>query len=112
MHDHVVHVSRDIQRSQPAREADPRPDQLRSPDKLQPGDGREPVAVERRGKRFVVEDHAGAERPPFDPVPGQQEHHQDEEGAQGGQDAGHHYGHVHRVLAPVFSLVSKRERDG
>lgn len=107
MHDHVVHVSRDIQRSESAGEADPRAHQLRPPDKLQPGNGRESVAFERRrDQRFIVPDHVGAERSPFDTVPGQQEHHQDEAGAQGGQDARHYYGHVHRVLATFFPMVS------
>lgn len=106
MHDHAVHIPRDIQGGEPAGEADPREDQLRSPDKLQPGDGGEPAAVERRGKRFVVQDHAGAQRSPFDAVPGQQEHHQDEEGAQGGQDIGHHHGHVYRLLVAFLPVVS------
>lgn len=108
VHDHVVHVPRDIQRGEPAGEADPREDQLRPADQLQPRAGREPAAVERRGERVFVEDHAGAERSPFDPVPGQQEHHQDEAGAQGGQDVGHHHGHVHRMLVALLPVVRNR----
>lgn len=111
VHDHVVHVPRDIQRSQPAGETDPREDQLRPPDQLQPGDGREPAAVQRIGqRRYVFEDHAGPERPSLDTVPGQQEHHQDEARAQGGKDAGHNHGHVYRLLAAVFPLVSIEHR--
>lgn len=106
VHDHAVHLPRDIQRGQPTGEADPREDQLRSPDKLQPGDGREPAAVERRGQRFVVPDHVSAQRPSFDAVPGQQELHQNETGAQGGPDAGHHHGNVHCLLVAVFPVVS------
>lgn len=108
MHDHAVHVPRDIQRGEPPGEADPRADQLRPPDELRAGDGREPAAVQRRGQRVVVPDHAGAQRSPspLDAVAGQQELHQDEARAQGGQDAGHHHGHVHRLLAALFSVVS------
>lgn len=106
VHDHAVHVPRDIQRGEPAREADPREDELRPPDELRAGDGREPAAIQRRGQRVVVPDHAGAQRSPFDAVPGQQELHQDEARAQGGQDAGHHHGHVYRLLAAFFPVVS------
>lgn len=107
LHDHAVHVPRDIQRGEPAGEADTREDQLRPADQLQPGAGREPAAVvERRRQRVVVQDHTGAQRSPLDPFPGQQEHHQDEAGAQGGKDAGHHHGHFYRLLAALFPVVS------
>lgn len=112
VHDHVVHVPCDIQGGQPAGEADPRADQLRSADELRPGDGgKSAPSSQRRGQRVVVQDHAGAERPSFDPVPGEQELHQDEEGTQGGQDIGNHHGHVHRLLVAVFPLVSCVSND-
>lgn len=106
VHDHAVHVPRDIQRGEPAGEADTREDQLRPADQLQPGNGREPAAIERCCQRVVVQDHAGAQRSPLDPFPGQQEHHQDEAGAQGGQNVGHHHGHVYRLLAALLPVVS------
>jgi len=106
LHNHAVHVPRYIQRGEQAGEADTREDQLRPADKLQPGAGREPAAVERRRQRVVVQDHTGAQRSPLDPFPGQQEHHQDETGAQGGQDAGHHHGHFYRLLATLLPVVS------
>lgn len=77
-----------------------------SADKLQPGAGRKPAAIERCGKRVVVQDYAGAQRPPLDPFPGQQEHHQNETGAQGGEDARHNHGHVYRLLASLLLVVS------
>lgn len=106
LHDHAVHVPRDIQRGKPAGEADTREDQLRPADKLQPGACGEPAAIERCCQRVVVQDHTGTQRSPLDPFPGQQEHHQDEAGAQGGQDAGHHHGHVYRLLAALLLVVS------
>lgn len=114
MHDHVVHVPRDLQGSQPAGEADPRAHQLRPSDELQPGDGGEPAAGQRQCcQRFVVANHAGAQRPPsLHAVPGQPEHHQDEARAQGGPDAGHNHGHVHRVLVTVLPVVSVAARPG
>jgi len=106
LHDHAVHVPRDIQRGESAGEADTREDQLRPADQLQPGAGREPAAIKRCCQRVVIQDHAGTQRSPLDPFPGQQEHHQDEAGAQGGQNVGHHNGHVYRLLAALLPVVS------
>lgn len=71
VHDHAVHVPRDIQGGEQAREADPREDQLRPPNELRTGDGREPVADERRRQRVVFPDDPGAQRTPFHAVPRQ-----------------------------------------
>lgn len=70
LHDYVIHIPRDIQRGEPAREADTRKDQLWSADKLQPGVGRKPAAIEWRGKRVIVQDYAGTQRSSLDPFPG------------------------------------------
>jgi len=100
VHHYDIHIPSDLQRGQQTGETDP----------FSP---RQPsvASAQRRGAQLqwwleqdVDAARGGSDACSVDADQGQ-EHHQDETGTQGGEDPGHHHGHVHPLLAALLLVV-------
>ena len=109
VHHHDPHVLRRVQRGEQAGEADAQPHGQR--DAAEPQAEQRPEQLERRAeqRRIVQNAHAQRDqhRSPAHAHQGQ-EHHEDEERAQGCQDVGHHHGYLHNLLVAVLLVVRLR----